>query len=449
MRARVPLPALVVEKIPLFALALGATVVAFFAQRWEGSIQSAERLGLAARGGNAVVSYALYVAQSLWPRGLAVFYPYEPSIPGWEIALSLCLLALVTALALALAPRAPAFLTGWLWYLGTLVPVIGIVQVGVQAHADRYTYLPAIGLSLALVHGLLPLLPPRLRPGEPGSSGFVHSVDTSSVARVPGEAEGAGHGAQFRAATGVAGAATRRTAGTPRPGGGSVLAGAFGAAAFCLLVVLSWRQASHWRNSIALFQRAVAVTKDNGLAHYNLGCALANAGRTDEAIAQYLEAVRVRPDHSRAHHNLGLALSSKDRIDEAIERFRTALRLDPAYGDAHLNLGVMLAVKGRLEEARGQFADAVLVMPDDYFARYNLGLAEEETGRSDDAIATLSKAIELRPESADAHFNLAGALAGKGRTAEAATHLRKTLSLQPDYPGAAAELKRLGDSVSR
>ena len=448
LRVTAPLSTLVLEKAPLFALSLGATVVALFAQRWEGSIQSAERLGLASRLGNAVVSYALYIAQSLWPRGLAVFYPYEPSIPGWKIALSVCFLALVTALAIALALRAPAFITGWLWYLGTLVPVIGIVQVGVQAHADRYTYLPSIGLSIALVHGLLPLLPPRLRLGEPGSYGFMHSVDTSSAARVPGEAGGAGYGARFHTAIGVAGAATRRTAGTARPGGGSVLAGALGAGACCLLVVLSWRQASYWRNSVALFQRAVAVTKGNGLAHYNLGCALANAGRTDEAIAQYIEAIRVRPDYSRGHHNLGLSLSSKGRIDEAIERFRTALRLDPDYGDAHLNLGVTLAMKGRLEEARGQLAEASRLMPDSYLALYNLGLADQETGRNDEAFAAFSRAIELRPDSADAHFGLADILTRKGRIAEAVTQLKKTLSLRPDYPGAAAEIERIGRSVS-
>jgi len=371
-----------IEKAPLFGLSAASCLVAVAAQRSGGALRSFEALPAGARIANALVASVEYLLMTAAPRGLAVLYPFETRVPPWRVAGSIVILGGVTALAISLRRTRPAILVGWLWYLTMLLPVIGLIQLGAQSCADRYTYLPGIGLLIAIVHGALaPLL------------------ESNRALRAP-------------AALG-------------------------GAAAVAVLAALSWRQIGFWRSSVALFERAVAVTKANGIAHGNLGAALANEGRIDEALVHDQEAARIRPDFATARLNLGLALFQKGRIDEAIPEFRSAVRLDPESGDARLNLGAVLAMKGKVAEALAELQEAARLLPGDVLAQYNLGLAHQALGHSGEAIGAFTRALSIDPGHADSLFGLATELAKSGRAAEAASTLERLMRVKPDYPGAA------------
>jgi tetratricopeptide (TPR) repeat protein len=369
------LSTLLLEKLPLFGLAVASGVVTIFAQT--DAILSFEQISLPLRVGNAFISYAAYLGQMFWPSGLAVLYPFAAGDVGVSrVVLSLVLLAGISAGAFVLRRR-PCLLTGWLWYLIMLAPVIGIVQVGAQARADRYTYLPQIGLYLLLTWAAADLC------------------------------------ARWRYRRQVLGAAA-----------GIMIAALMG---------FAWKQTSYWRDSESLWRHALACTTDNFIGHSNLGNALFNKGSVDEAIAHCQKALQINPDYAQAHKNLGDALLKKGSVDEAIAHFQMALQLKPDYVEAHYNLGNALFNKGSVDEAIAQFQRVLQITPDYAEAHNNLGDALLKKGSVDEAITHFQMALQINPDFAEAHNNLGNALLQKGNGDEAIAQFQKVLQLKPDF----------------
>jgi hypothetical protein len=282
---------LIWEKTPLIFLSGISSVITFVAQQGGGAVLAFSSLPLKARLANALVSYVSYIAKMLWPQDLAVFYPHPVAISVWKIVGAGIFLILATVLALWKIRQHPYLITGWLWYLGTLVPVIGIVQVGGQSMADRYTYVPLIGLFVMVSWGIPEVL-----------KKFPHRNVVLWVASM---------------------------------------------AILAACIIMTSRQVGYWQNSNTLFEHALKVTKNNWKVHNNLGLTLANQGRTTEGIGHYLQALRINPDYFKAHHNLGNAFFLKGNTDGAIEHYLEALRLKPDLLEAHVNVGGALYKQGR------------------------------------------------------------------------------------------------------
>ena len=363
------------EKAPLLVLALAATAVGYVRQLRVGALAPSDFLPLALRLENAVVSYVVYILQLFRPTRLAVFYPYDMALPAWQVGAAALVLLTITFMALRWLRRRPWFAVGWFWYLGMLAPMIGLVQVGSPSHADRYMYLPAVGLWIILAWGAAEL-----------------------VERWP------------RARSAVAG-----------------LAVASCAACLCL----SWVQTQYWENSIALFRHALQVTSQNWLAYNNLGSALQSQGQTDEAIADFHQALAIRSGYVGALTNLGEAYNAQGRFDEAARFSAAAVSLNPASADAHVNLGGALGALGRPAEAEAQFRQALQLRPADPKAHNDLGIAMASQGKRSEALGEFAAAVRLKPDYANAQFNLGAALANSGRLQEAVQHLSEALRRQP------------------
>ena len=366
---------LVVEKIPFFALAAAASVVTFVAQRNGGAVVAMENLPLGERAGNAMISYCRYLGKTFWPTDMAVYYPHPGHWPVSEVLLAGVLLAGISALVF-MRRRQPFMLMGWLWFVGTLAPVIGLMQVGQQAMADRYTYIPSVGILILTIWGAHEL-----------ARRWRHQATVLSLA---------------------------------------------GTAAVVLCAVLTQRQLGYWQDSETLFRHALDVTRNNYTALDNFGNALFDQGRIDEAICQFQEALRLKPDDANAHYNLGAALGAKGQFDEAIIQFQTAIRLKPGDAWDYYDLGVALANKGQTDEAIRQFQTALRLKPDDAKARFNLANALAKKGQTDEAISQYSEALRLKPDYAIAHYNLGNVLDNKGRTDEAVREFQEAVRLKPD-----------------
>jgi tetratricopeptide (TPR) repeat protein len=313
---------------------------------------------------------------------LALFYPYpQKGPPGWEVALAAILLAGLSVAALKGRRTQPWLLMGWLWYLVMLLPVAGIIQVGVQAHADRYTYLPQIGIYVA---------------------------------------------ATWQAAQWAAKWLQR---GPLRTASGSLMTGIV-----AVLMVCAWKQTGYWKNDGALWTRSLACTTDNAAARLNFGTALLAGGRVDDAITQYQQALQINPDYADAHFNLGNALRKNGRVEDAIAQYQKTLLTSPDYAEARLNLGVALSQKGKLDDAITQYQKALQINRNYAEARVNLGNALAQEGKFDDAVAQYQLALQIRPDDEVAHVSLGIVLARAGRTGEAIGHLQKALQLQPGNP---------------
>lgn len=377
---------LLLEKVPLFALSLASSIVTVLAQKAGGAMTSAEALPLAARVANALVSYAGYIGKMAWPDHLAVLYPLSYPVPVWKVAVALLLLAGISVMAIRLARSFPFLPVGWLWFLGTLVPVIGLVQVGSQAMADRYTYLPLIGLFIVIAWGT-----PQLMEGRRCS----------------------------RVALAI-------------PAAGCV----------ALLSAVTWQQIGVWKNNQELFTHAIKYTSGNYVAHYDLGVAQEENGRLDEAIGHYNEALHIKPDYAEAHFSLGYALMEQGKSDEAISHYHEALRLNPRDAKVHYNLGIVLAKKGRIDEAIGQCDEALKISPADSNIHNYLGILLAGKGKTDEAIGHFREALKLNPNEADTHYNLGLALASQGRGEEAVSHYVEALRLNPSDAGIRMTLER-------
>ena len=367
---------LLIEKIPFLLLSVAAGVATILAQ--ERAILLAQDLGLLSRIGNALVAYAVYVGQMLYPAGLAVLYPHPGNhLSVWTIGLCGAVLSLITAGVWRWRRQRPYLLVGWLWYLGMLLPVIGILQVGIQARADRYTYLPHLGLYLMAAWG---------------------AVDWAGAAR----------GRRVALATAAV----------------LILTG---------LLVLARVQTRYWRDSISLWTHTLACTSGNFVAHYNLGSALVAQGNLDAAIPHCERAIQLNPAYVEAHNNLGLALAHYGKWNEAIAHYERAIQLNPDSAAAHHNLGLSLTQQGRLAEAVPHYERALQLNPDYAEAHNNLGLALARQEKLAEAIPHYERALQLSPDAAEAHCNLGAALAAQGKLAEAVPHYERALQLNPDY----------------
>jgi protein O-mannosyl-transferase len=377
---------LLLEKLPFLALSAAVSVVTVLVQAREGAVASVESIPLGARSGNALVSYCRYLGKLFWPADLAVFYPHPGYWPLTEVLLAGGTIAGISVLLWAQRRRSPFLLMGWLWFVGTLLPVIGLVQVGDQALADRYTYLPSLGVLILAVWGTAEL-----------TRDWQHRAPALSVA---------------------------------------------GSVAVMVCLALTRQQIAYWQNSETLFGRALEVTENNYLAHNNLGNALHKKGQRDEAIAHYQEAIRLNPGFALAHDNLGNALDEKGEADEAIRHFQEAIRLKPDYAEAHYNLGNALGRKGQRDEAIAQYQEAIRLNPDSALPHNNLGIALGENGAIDEAIRQFREAVRLEPANAEAWNNLGVAFASKGQLDEAIRHFQEALRLKPDYADARGNLAR-------
>jgi tetratricopeptide (TPR) repeat protein len=339
--------ALVREKAPLFALSAAGAAVTLWSGQQAATMPSLAGIPFPARLGNAVVSYAAYLGKTFWPHPLAVHYPYDQDLAWWKIAGSAMLLAGITALVVLHRNRRylPA---GWLWFLGALVPTIGLAQSGMQSMADRFTYIPSMGLAAALVWVAADLLPPR------------------------------------------------RSA-------------ALAALALPALAIASWHQTGYWRDSVTLFSHGVAVTRDNAISRHNLGYALAAEERYREAIPHYRESVRLEPGYFQAYFNLGQALARTGRREEAIAQLRKVFQFHPGpdhAAEAHTTLGILLDQSGQPQEAGPHFYEAVRLRPESPEAHNNLGAFLARQGKREEAAAQFTLSLKLKPDYAQARQNL-------------------------------------------
>ena len=415
---------LLLEKVPWLALSVAASIITYAVQRNEGAIGGLVPVPLGARFGNALVAYVAYIEKLFWPAGLAPLYPFPPTIKTGVVLAAALTLLLITYGALRSIRRHPYIAVGWFWYLGTLIPVIGLVQVGSQSMADRYTYLPTFGLLMIIAWGASDLAT-RLRT----SPRTLTILATTTVVAC---------------------------------------------------TVVAHQQVAYWQNDRTLWERALAVTKDNYVAqnnlgivlgqeaqfpqaitHFeealriqpnyadaynNLGYTLARQGRYAEAVPLYIEALRLRPDHAGSRENLATALAQTGRIPEAIEQFSQALRLDPGLAEAHNGLANALVREGNIPAAIPHYAEALRIHPDYAEAHNNLGVALASMGRADEAIHEFEQALRGMPNLAALHYRLAALLEQRGRMEEAIDHYQATLRLDPAHAAAKRALERLQPS---
>jgi protein O-mannosyl-transferase len=366
---------LLVGKLPFLALSLASSAVTLIVQRQQ-AMTSLSTVPIFLRAQNAAIAYVAYVGKMFRPLGLSVIYPYNAHPLAIQTVLSLVVLVTVSAVVILVRRQKPYLFTGWFWFLVTLVPVIGIVQVGMQSMADRFTYIPLIGLFVILAWG---------------------GWETLNRLRV------------------------------------SPLVQALGASiALALCAGLTRAQLRYWHDSIALFQHAVNVTVDNGAAEANLGLALADQGRYDEAIVHYKTALQSEP-RAMIWNNLGRSLLAIGNLEEAINAFQKALKLNPSFGGAHHNLALALARGGRQQESLNHFSDAARLKPKDASVHNNYAIMLGIAGKTEEAIQEFQIALRLAPGAATAHFNLANLLVKQHAQDEAMAHYSEALRLNPSF----------------
>ncbi len=395
LQSGVPLGRLIWEKTPLFALVVILSVATFFAQKEVGAMAELAQLPLPGRLANALVAYVTYMVKMFYPSGLAILYPISrAAFPLWQVLGATFTLALISLLVIRKTSRHSYLLVGWLWYLGTLVPVIGLVQVGNQTMADRYTYVPLIGLLIMVVYGM---------------------AELAARWRVP----------RFLL-----------------PAGAGVVLSA--------LMICTWVQVSYWRDSISLYEHTLKVTTGNFIIHNNLGEALAAQGQKEQVAAHYAEALRINPNYAESRNNLE-ALVAQGKLDQAAARYAEALRLHPDdaetlhlksdLAEAHNNFGNALAAKKKLDEAVNQYAEALRLEPAIAGIHNNLGVALVKQGKMDQAMAHYTEALRLNPNFAEAQNNLGMALAKQGKLDEAIAMFQKAIQIKPDFPMAYTNLE--------
>lgn len=374
---------LALEKIPFALVAAGWSVLTLILQKEAGVVGQQD---ITLRMANAVVSYSTYLWMTFWPHDLAVLYPYPTSLPWLKVIVSILILLGISAVCLARRRSSPHLLAGWLWYLGMLVPVIGLVQVGAQAHADRYTYLPQIGLWFALSWEVAALI--RIRP------------------------------------------LLRRFV----PIGVGVI--------MVMLSACALHQTRIWRDSESLWEHALAVTSNNFVAHYNLGHVVGQQGRYDEAVSHFNEVLRIDPDLFDGLINMGITLLAQGKTNEAISYLNRAIEVQPRSGKAHMQLALALVNQGRGDDALVSFRQAMELAPDDANIRTNLGLMLARQGKLSEAASQLDEALRLNPKSAEAHNNLGLVFLMAKEPEKSLPHFVEALRLKPDLAVAQDNLKR-------
>jgi tetratricopeptide (TPR) repeat protein len=389
----------VVEKVPLFVLSAASSAITYAVQEAAGTVRTAS-YDLPVRAANALVAYADYLWKAALPRDLAVLYPHPGEIaPAWALAGSAGALAALTLFAALAGGKRPYVRVGWLWYLGCLVPVIGIVQVGAQSMADRYTYIPLLGIFIAAAY-------------------LLH----------------------------------RKLEGTTRP---LLWKTIITAGVIAALTPLTRAQLRHWTDTETLFRRAVTVTSENYRAHQYLGVALREKGEVDEALTHFEKAIAIRPDFYKPYMSLGSVAAARGEAAEAEAYYKEALARNPASAETAFRLGGLARERGEFDEAITWYESAIEVDTDHMGSRTNLGIALAESGRADEAINALLAALEVEPGHVDTLFNLGIAFAQLGRLGDAAGYLSQAASLAPEAPDIQftlavllTDLGRLGEARS-
>ena len=375
---------LIVEKTPFFLLSAAASTVAFLAQKGVNTVVPLTLLPLPARVINAFVAYNRYLGKLFWPVNLSVHYPYLDHWSWLIVIVAFTIFAAVTVLAVWLRRRQSYLLVGWLWFVGTLVPVIGLVQVGEQSMADRYTYVPLIGMFIFLTWGM--------------------DVLTRCWRRQ------------------------------------MLILAVFASAVIIACAVLTHKQVACWKNGETIFRHAIRVAGDNYKARSLLADALSREKRFPEAVRQLQEAVRLKPGIPDLHYFLGAALEDEGRMDEAISQYQETLKLNPDLFEVRNRLGMALGRKGLQDEAIRQFQEALRLAPGSNDIHYNLGNALARAGRLPEAAIQLREAVRLKPDDARARNNLGVILFREKRVNEAIQQLQEALKLQPDYSEARKNL---------
>jgi len=372
----------VIEKAPLFVLSAAAAYLTVLAQRASHSIATMQACPPAQRLANAAVASVAYLVKMAWPVRLAVFYPHPgAALPAWKIVGAAGVLVLISAAAFRLRRERPYLLFGWLWYLVTLGPVIGVVQVGEQGMADRYTYVPLVGIFVALSWGMRDFV-----------ASFAKPRDRRVASRI-----------------------------------------AMSAAVLLVVALVGATrfQVRFWKDAETLFTRALAVTERNDVAHAMLGLLRGRQGRFEEANAHLSQALRIHPGNAQAHLDLGLNLLDLKRGDEALVEFRVALRIHPSDAKVHVNLGDLLEQRGNLDEARSHFEEAIRLDPEFIAARVGLGRVLTSSGRLEDAVVQFREALRVDPQNAPAHDWIGTALAQLSRYDEAYAHFAEAIRFDP------------------
>lgn len=384
---------LLMEKIPFFVLSAASCAVTYGVQDSGGAVRDVAIFSAGGRVENALVAYARYLGKTFWPVDMAVFYPHPGHWPWLTVICCVILLAGLTCVAVWFVKRLPFLATGWFWFLGTLIPVIGLVQVGHQAMADRYTYLPHIGVFVVLVWG---------------------AAEALDCLRLPKSV---------------------RTA--------------FSLLALVACALVTTKQLRHWRDSEVLFRHALAVTKNNPVAAHNLGSYLLKRGEVQEAVGLFKDALRYDPDFLEVYNNLGAALIQMGDAETAITYLNILVEAAPNHAKAHDNLGIAFAKMGRLDEAAAQFRQAIRYQPGHADTHFNLGNVLALQHKLDDALREFAETLRLQPDHAWAHLNMGSALAELGRRDEAIAHLREAVRLKPDFEQANVLLRSLTESTGQ
>jgi tetratricopeptide (TPR) repeat protein len=423
---------LVREKVPLLALAILSSVITVMTVSEGGAVKELGSLPLSLRMANVSVSYAGYIRDMFWPVKLEAFYAYPEQVPLSRVALSLALIGVISAAVVAGCKTRPYIFTGWLWYLGALGPVVGFVQAGLQARADRFGYVPLIGLFILLAWGVGDLAAKfRLR------------------AAVPGVAAGL-----------------------------AVLAYAF----------LAQKQAAAWENSVTLWSQAISVDPENyraqgllGIAlqekgdlenaaihfraalrysetlrmkpdvaylHYSLANILVEQGKPDQAAEEFSASIRANPAYAEAHNNLANLLAGQRKLNDAAAEYRTALKGKPGYADAHNGLGNVLADQGQEKQAVAEYEEALRIDPRSEAAHNNLGAVFAQQGNFDKAVQEFTESLRIRPD-ARVHYNIGQILLQQGKAGEALQHFHAAVQLRPDYQDAVRAAEALKGAGSR
>ena len=374
---------LIREKIPLFLLSILSCIITVHAQ--QNIIKSMDIYPLSMRVANALISYLNYIGKMVWPQNLAIFYPYPLTVPSWQIAGAILLLLTVSITVLLIERRAPYLIMGWLWFLGILVPVIGLVQVGLQVMADRYMYAPLIGLLVIVAWGTNDLL---------STKKYKHQMLCILSAVV-----------------------------------------------ISILTIMTFIQVGYWRNAISLYKHATEVTTNNDWAHYNLGLALMKKGDFDEAMFHFQETIRIAPNNHETLNNMGIILAKRGNLEGAKTYYFKALQIKPNYSEAYNNLGLALIQEGKVDEAISQFQKASYMVPDNAGIHFNLGRAFAKKGNLDGALDEYNEALRLKPDYAEVHNSIGIIMARKKNIDMAISHFQKALWINPNYREAGYNLK--------
>jgi tetratricopeptide (TPR) repeat protein len=369
---------LVLEKIPLIVLSAALSVIAFLAQPSGGAVTQLAKFGLNIRIYNALISYVKYIEKMIWPSRLTVFYPLiGQNVSVLYVAVSAAVLLAVTILILRFAKNHRYLFTGWFWYLGTLVPVIGLIQVGDHAMADRYSYITLTGLFIIIAWGMPELL-----------AGWRYKKIILILSTL----------------------------------------------LIILAVSICTRfQLRYWRNGQTLFQHALNVTNNNYIAHYCIADLLVSQGRLDEAIYHYSQAIRILPDYVDALNGLGVVFYKTGRIDEAIDYYKEALEINRRNVEVYSNYGMALAAEGRFDEAISLYNEALQIAPDSINIHLNLGVALTGSGKLAQAVKEYEKILLIQPQNAVAHNDFGAVLFRQGNFDQAIAHFKQAVQINPNY----------------